>query len=262
MSEFPPGEITPGSSSIEEGRHPISHEPEALRRDIGPQTPDRSGLLELERPLDPESFPDPPRSGSATVPTTIPNVAHLLTAYNIRVNYDLIKKRLVVRLPRHIGTPDNRQESTLRCVESLAALNRMAAGSLFGFVYAVGDANPTNPVLAWIDGTPWDRIDRLPDIYATLTCNSDFSEKLKEALVHRWLLSAVAAAAIPNFSSRGVLTFQGRQGLGKTRWFESLVPDALLRAEVIRTGHHLDPRSKDDVLGAVTHWIVELGELD
>jgi len=99
MSEFPPGEITPGSSSIEEGRHPISHEPEALRRDIGPQTPDRLGLLELERPLDPESFPDPPRSGSATVPTTIPNVAHLLTAYIIRVNYDLIKKRLVVRLP-------------------------------------------------------------------------------------------------------------------------------------------------------------------
>ncbi len=189
-------------------------------------------------------------------------MAHLLSAYNIGVHYDVIKKRLVIWLPKYVGTPDNRQESTLRYVESLAALNRMATGSLFGFVHAIGDANPINPVLAWIAASPWDGVDRLPDIYATLTCTSDYPNELKEVLVHRWLLSAVAAAVVPNFSCRGVLTFQGRQGLGKTRWFESLVPDPVLRAELIRTGHHLDPRSKDDVLGAITHWVVELGELD
>lgn len=31
---------------------------------------------------------------------------------------------------------------------------------------------------------------------------------------------------------------------------------------VIRVDHHLDPHNKDSILGAITHWIVELGELD
>jgi putative DNA primase/helicase len=59
-----------------------------------------------------------------------------------------------------------------------------------------------------------------------------------------------------------VLTFQGAQGIGKTRWVLSLVPDDSLREMLVKDGHHLDAGNKDSILGAVTHWIVELGELD
>jgi len=64
------------------------------------------------------------------------------------------------------------------------------------------------------------------------------------------------------FKTRGVLTLQGAQGIGKTRWVTSLVPDPLLREMVIKVDHHLDGSNKDSILGAVTHWIVEIGELD
>ena len=91
----------------------------------------------------------------------------------------------------------------------------------------------------------------------------DFDQSLKQRILYRWLMSAVAAAFKPiGFAARGVLTLQGPQGLGKTRWIAALVPDPLLREEVVRLGHHLDARNKDDVISALSHWIVEIGELD
>jgi hypothetical protein len=77
------------------------------------------------------------------------------------------------------------------------------------------------------------------------------------------LLSAVAAAAKPKgFHARGLLTLQGKQGLGKTQWFANLVKGLVTSDVYVLLGHHLDIANKDDVLTSVRHWIVELGELD
>jgi putative DNA primase/helicase len=82
-------------------------------------------------------------------------------------------------------------------------------------------------------------------------------------LLKRWVISAVAAALEPEgFSCRGVLTLQGPQSIGKTRWANALVSDPALAKQVIKLGHHLDGANKDSLLGAITHWIVEIGELD
>jgi len=59
-----------------------------------------------------------------------------------------------------------------------------------------------------------------------------------------------------------VLVLQGRQLLGKTSWFQALIPDEMLRDSVILTGHHLDPANKDSLTTAIKHSIVEIGELD
>ena len=40
------------------------------------------------------------------------------------------------------------------------------------------------------------------------------------------------------------------------------MPDPILREMAIKVDHHLDAGSKDSILGAITHWIVEIGELD
>jgi putative DNA primase/helicase len=90
----------------------------------------------------------------------------------------------------------------------------------------------------------------------------DFPITLKQTLMYRWLLSAVAAALMPTgFRTRGVLVLQGRQLLGETSWFLALVPDPLLKDSVILTGHHLDPANKDSLTTAIKHWLVEMGEL-
>jgi putative DNA primase/helicase len=42
----------------------------------------------------------------------------------------------------------------------------------------------------------------------------------------------------------------------------ALVSDAELRNMVVKVDHHLDGTNKDSILGAVTHWLCEIGELD
>jgi putative DNA primase/helicase len=83
----------------------------------------------------------------------------------------------------------------------------------------------------------------------------------RDALVRKWLLSAVAAifskSKLEKFE--GCLVLQGYQGNGKTSWFKALAPAEL---EAVLEGHILDPGNKDSVFTVTAHWIGELGELD
>jgi putative DNA primase/helicase len=76
------------------------------------------------------------------------------------------------------------------------------------------------------------------------------------------MTSAIAAVAKDSFHSRGVLTLSGPQGIGKTSWVNALVSDDGLRVKTVLTGHCLDASNRDSVATAVSHWLVELGELE
>jgi len=85
-------------------------------------------------------------------------------------------------------------------------------------------------------------------------------KELKELLIKRWMVSAIALAfsATPE-SAEGVLVFQGPQSLGKTSWLKSLVPREL---GLVKDGMILRPEDKDSVKQVCSFWLVELGELD
>lgn len=221
------------------------------------------GSLDAARAIDLSTFPNEPESKYSGPPTTIPNVNHMLSRYGIKVVYDVIKKKLRIRMPKQGSSTDNADNTAMTTILSLATLNGMITLPVPGIVEALGDRNPYNPVALWILKKPWDGIDRLEDMYDTLTVRENFPEQLKRVLVYKWLLSAVAAALSPGrFKGRGVLVFQGPQGIGKTSWVVSLVPHPVLRDLVVKVDHHLDANNKDSILGAITHWIVEIGELD
>jgi putative DNA primase/helicase len=42
----------------------------------------------------------------------------------------------------------------------------------------------------------------------------------------------------------------------------ALINNRKLREAVLKVDHHLDGSNKDSILGAISHWIVEIGELD
>ncbi|WP_425228824.1 VapE domain-containing protein [Sphingomonas sp.] len=210
-----------------------------------------------------KNFPDDPiRPGSLVPPTTIRNVAHLLEREGIRCRYNEVKKKVEIELPRHHGTSDNRDNVTMAHVISRAAEEGMQTGHVGEFVNAVADQHAYNPAADWIRSQPWDDVDRLPSFCATVTAQPDYPERLKEALLRKWLRSAAAAAATKGYKGRGVLTLQGEQGLGKTSWVRALISDPELRESLIKIDHHLDAGSKDSIITAVSHWIVEIGELD
>jgi predicted P-loop ATPase len=235
--------------------------------DLTQKDPQQNALsafnIDTVSPLDPKSFPNLPRPGVTQTPTTMGNTSHLLVSNGISVKYNNIKKKIGVIVPNQSGSADNSDNVAIAHILSLAALNSMSTSNLLAFVEAIGDRNQYNPVADWISQLPWDGIDRLDSFYKTLVHAEDFSEPLKKALIFRWLLSAVAAVFKPHgFKARGVLTLQGPQSIGKTSWISALIPDQILRDQVIKLDHHLDASNKDSIITAIAHWIVEIGELD
>ena len=212
--------------------------------------------------VDQRQFPDQPAGGGA-VPPTIANVRYLLAANGIKARYNVIKKKTEVFIPGLTGTTDNADNVTIAHVRSLLALHGIPNGDARAIVDAIADECSYNPVADWIESKPWDGCDRLPAFYATLIASTEYSSQLKETIMYHWLLSAVAAALMPNgFSTRLVLTLQGPQSIGKTRWCMSLVTDPALRSSVVKTDHHFEGGNKDHIITAMRHWIVEMGELE
>lgn len=212
--------------------------------------------------MDLNDLPDQPRPGSDKTLATIANVASIMNEAGISARYNVIKKKVEVELPGHRGTADNFDNVTLTHIVSRCAQHSMPTGHIGEYVNAIADLNSYNPVADWIDRKPWDGRDRLPDLFATVVQREDYPEVLKNTLLRKWLRSAVAAAVIDNYRGRGVLTLQGPQGIGKTSWVRSLVSEPKLREQVVKVDHHMDGGNKDSVLGAVSHWLVEIGELE
>lgn len=227
-----------------------------------------TGNTEVKRiaPMPPEYFPDisfNDETGVTKVLPTIPNIRAMLDHYRISASYDVIAKKTKVIVPGLSGSPDNVDNSSLTQVISLAKLNGIPSEQVPSYVQAIADERQVNPVADWITSKPWDGVNRVTSLLNTLVLTPCYPQKLRDTLVSRWLISAVAAALKPiGFKARGVLTLQGAQSIGKTSWLQSLVPDPALRERLVKTDHLLDPNNKDSILGAVSHWLVELGELD
>lgn len=207
-------------------------------------------------------FPDG-KGARDTVSSTIPNLQALLAHENILVRYDMMKKAIDVRLPGHVGTQDNASEVALAHIMSLAASHGMGTANIPAYLEAIADKNAYHPAADWIRSRPWDGQDRLQAMCDTIEVVDDYPLSLRDVLIRKWLLSSVAAVLKPHgFHARGVLTLQGKQGIGKTSWVRSLIDDPHLRSAAIKVDHHLDPHNKDSVLNAVRHWYVEIGEID
>jgi len=221
--------------------------------------------VDLTKPLDSEGFPHLRKNSNGLFKPkcTIPNVEHLLRGYHITARYNVISKEFEILIPGQSSVTENIANVAIENINSLAAINDMPIGQVPKYVGVIASQDPINPVANWITSKPWDGRDRLPDICNTLTIQEGYPAEFKVTLMTNWLISAVAAATLPSgFHNRGVLTLQGPQGIGKTSWVRSLIPDSILRDNVILTGHHLDPSNRDSVTTAIKHWIVEIGELD
>lgn len=161
-----------------------------------------------------------------------------------------------------VGT-QNRDAVVLSHLESLVIRNDMNPAQARSYLLALADKKPFDPFADWIGSKAWDGEPRLSEICATIEPEEGYDPAFRDILVTKWLLSIVAASSqYKGFRARGVLTFQGGQGIGKTTWLSKLVSPQALSDEVIKLGHSWDGGNKDAKLGALRHRIVELGELE
>lgn len=188
------------------------------------------------------------------------NLREILRRLNVTARYNVIKKSQELLIPGAAYTTDNRENASLAWLESQCSVFNFPTTNVKSFLTLLCEENIYNPVATWITSTEWDGIDRLTEFLNTVTTSGNV--ELKNTLIKRWMLSAIDAAFNPDgVSARGVLVFQGEQAMGKTQWFKNLVDDHEL-PDVTQDGVILRPEDKDSVKLAVSHWLVELGELD
>jgi putative DNA primase/helicase len=192
---------------------------------------------------------------------TIENLAEVLKRLGVIVRYNIIAKKEEILIPGQCYTIDNQANASLAWIVSHLKRIQMPTGSTMEYLTSIADRNLYNPVETWINSKPWDGIDRLNEMYQTVTCADEPQDGLlKETLMRRWFISAIAGAFEPNgVSAHGMLVFQGAQAMGKTYWFKKLVPEHL---KLRKDGLILKPDDRDSVKKAISYWLVELGELD
>jgi hypothetical protein len=209
------------------------------------------------------SEPLPDRSEKGVPWATISNLSTICNRLGIIIRYNVISKEEEVIIPGQSFSIDNEGNAALAWLESECSYFKYPTGKLPGFVTYLADRNQYNPVVQWVGSKQWDGQDHLQRLLDTVTIkDKDKPEavKLKDTLITKWMLSAIAGAFNPKgVSAHGVLVFQGEQYVGKTKWFKGLVPEDL---NLIKDGVILKPDDRDSVKQAVSFWLVELGELD
>lgn len=232
--------------------------------EIAERSADPADVAQLAPPTpigdacDPSVFPDWSEGRSPRLLGTIANYRAMLGAYGIAARYNEIAKRIEVTIPGQSPTVDNAGEVAIAEVLSCCARNGLPKGDASTFVARIADENAYSPIREWIDSRAWDGVSRLDELNATVHVAGD--TWLRDRVILRWMLSCVAAVYEPEgIVSHGALVFQGPQGIGKTSWVTRLVPESL---RAVLVGATLDPDNKDSVIRAISHWIVELGELE
>lgn len=194
--------------------------------------------------------------------TTIQNLAFMLSAYGIRCLYNEMTRMREILIPNIKSSRDNAADRQLDCVYNLTVLNDMQFGRdwVSDALSSICEQDCYHPIRLWVESIPWDGVSRIQLLIDTLSVQPEYLAH-RDALVRKWLLSAVAAifskSKLEKFE--GCLVLQGFQGNGKTSWFKALAPAEL---EAVLEGHILDPGNKDSVFTVTAHWIGELGELD
>lgn len=192
---------------------------------------------------------------------TVENLAYMLDEYGISCKYNIIRKYVEVRIPGRDYGDDLDANCTLAEINSLCARNRMPKTDSQDYIKLISSQHRYNPVENFIRSKAWDGVERFGALSATLKTPEGYDRNTLQLLLRRWLISAAAAALMTRgFWSKGVLVLQGAQSEGKTAWIKSLLPPEL--RGLLKVGATIDPANKDSVSSVISHWLVELGELD
>lgn len=203
----------------------------------------------------------PQVSGKGQPLMTIDNAREVIKFYNMTVRYNSMTKQTEIDIPNFSKNGDLYNNAVIGQMLSMFHQQLFPIGKdrLMDFINAIAHENQYHPVRDWIDQQVWDGRSRLLDYYNSITLTED--NPMKETMMRKWALSLMGALYHNNFSCEGVLTFTGKQGIGKTTWIEELLP-VEGRNNWTKDSVIIDMKNKDTIFKALGNWIVELGELD
>jgi predicted P-loop ATPase len=208
-------------------------------------------------------------NGNILIVDHVDNIDALMRGYGVTYQYNVITKDIDYEINGATTDTDSDNSATalLALLTSQCNLNNVPAKHLGMYMVALAERNQYNPVVEYLSALKWDGKSRIADIVERM---GPRDAQAAGIALRRTLTQACAAAdnaeigrqknpvAEPAFEY--VLILQGGQGTKKTTGLARLIPKGLRR--YLLTSGYVNPKDKDSVKTAVSHWIVELGELD
>lgn len=211
--------------------------------------------------LDPYMFPHVKNGtrGAPSLSATHENFDYMLDAYCVKLSYDVIKKDVIIKVPETAFSTDNEENAYLGLIDSLCARNDLPS-TCRNYITMIADTNQQNPILNWIKSKEWDGVDRINVLIESITVPKS-QHLIKPIYLRKWLLQCVGILFnTGKLKAENCLVFSGSQGKGKTTWFKGLLPESM--AKYRNDGVMLKPDDKDSIYDCVSHWLIELGEID
>ena len=190
---------------------------------------------------------------------TIANLKNYLKIKGYEVHYNIIKHSLEYsgfKGHSHDHLPET--APTIIYDDLQTEFEKCSAAKIADILLVIAADNRVNPILDMITSAKWDGKDRIEEIYNIFGIGKE--DKLSREIIKKWLMQAVCGLFNDSknpFSLDLILVFKGKQGIGKTRFFEHLT----MISQYFGEGVCIDPRNKDSIIQATSNWICELGEI-
>lgn len=163
-------------------------------------------------------------------------------------------------LPEDLKRDDPQNATPIQLQHEFRKYTKKAATKqqVIDLIVLEADKHSYNPVQNYLKELVWDQHSRFPEVFQILGVTDPF----EEVLIKKWFFQT-AAMAFNNmstpFQAEGVLILQGAEGIGKTRFFQQLVPDPNWFSSLDK---ELTTKNKDILIQMLSVWIGEIGEID
>lgn len=172
----------------------------------------------------------------------------------------VLNKKLKWNLLKHAISIDEKEitDMDLSLIRNDAKREGLSADIMDALAEAAWK-NKYHPWKEFVERAPYDGTDHISQLFETLIIEPEFEQHrdLYKTYLRRWLIGAIAKVYRPG-SQNLVLTFQGFQGAGKSRWCTALAGNI---AEVFAEGA-IDPSNKDDMLKHLNYVFYHVSELE
>lgn len=213
--------------------------------------PAQTGSKKAENQF-PEGFDD-------TGELTINNLTAFLKSKDITVRYNEITHETEYSEIKGESYEHIRENMPALIYDELHfLLDNCTMERISSYLTVIATRNKYNPILEQISQAKWDGKSRLSEVYEMFGISA--ADSLSRTVLKKWFMQCICGLhnSLENpYSLDIVLVFQGKQGIGKTRFFEHLT----LGSRYFGEGKTIDVRDKDTKIQATSKWICELGEI-
>ena len=158
-------------------------------------------------------FPETESNGKPMA--TAENLKYLLDMAGVVCRHNAMNHQDEIIVPGLNGLPELQYRSACSKIRSLCASTRLSSAHMLEYLDEFCSDEHYHPAKDWIDSVPWDGVDRIGDLVASLNADNTAAAAV---FLRRWLISAVVALYNHRgVTSGGMIVLQGPQGIGKNR---------------------------------------------